>query len=66
MSHSVYFHEYVLIRTYEKNKTITIDAFILFNLNFVHGLLQEIIPIYFQINFNVIIYVLWFILRLMR
>ena len=33
MSHSVYIHEYVLLRTYEKNKPLTIDAFILFNLN---------------------------------
>lgn len=54
MSHSVYIHEYVLLRTYEKNKPLTIDAFILFNLNFVHSLLQEILPIYFQINVNVL------------
>lgn len=32
------FHEYLLIRTYEKNKTLSTDKFILFNLNVLHGL----------------------------
>ena len=50
----MYFHEYLLIRIYKKDKPLIIGAFLLLSLNILHGLLQAILPIYFQINFNVL------------
>ena len=57
MSRSVYFHEYLLIRIYKKDKPLITGALLLLSLNILHGLLQAILPIYFQINFSVLSFV---------